>query len=174
MTSQRFGCTAIAAVLMLCVQACAVSAQGVSAAEQQTIISLHNGYRAQHCVPPLAWSAELAASAQRWADKCWISHSPHGRTPTTRYSENIAWGGDRTAASAVDAWYREVDKYDFSKPGFVHGIGHFTQMVWKNTKQVGCGVAQCYFGAFRIWVCHYAPQGNWPGQFPQNVPKRCK
>jgi len=58
--------------------------------------------------------------------------------------------------------------------GFVHGIGHFTQMIWRDSKQLGCGVARCYLGTVRLWVCRYAPTGNWDGQFKQNVPKRCK
>ena len=175
MTSHRFGLIVIAAAFLLWAPMSPVAAEGPSAAEQQTLLSLHNSYRAQHCVPPLAWSAELAASAQAWANKCSLMfHSPRGRSPRERYSENLAWGGDRPASSAVDAWYKEVDGYNFSKPGFVSGLGHFTQMIWKNTKQLGCGVASCYLGTVRFWVCHYAPQGNWPDQFVQNVPRRCK
>jgi uncharacterized protein YkwD len=168
------GRTAITAALLMVLQVAPAFAEGPTAAEQQTMLSLHNSYRAQHCVPALTWSAELAASAQKWAEKCWIGHSPRGKSARDRYSENIAWGGDRTAGSAVDAWYKEVDKYNYGSPGFASSTGHFTQMIWKNTKQIGCGVSSCYFGAIRVWVCHYTPQGNWAGQFPQNVPKRCK
>src|SRR5262249_3765964 len=155
-----FGHAAIAAVLLLLMQANFALADGVSPEEQKTILGMHNAYRTQHCVPALAWSAELAASAQKWADNCWIGHdSQRGR----RIGQNIAWGGDRSAASAVEAWYKEVDKYNYSKPGFVTGIGHFTQMIWKDTKQIGCGVSKCYLGTVRLWVCRYAPTGNWDG-----------
>jgi hypothetical protein len=47
-------------------------------------------------------------------------------------------------------------------------------MVWKDTRQIGCGVAKCYLGTVRLWVCRYGPTGNWAGKYPQNVPKRCK
>jgi uncharacterized protein YkwD len=170
MTFRRFGFTAIAAALSLFMQVSWTSAEGISAAEREIMLSLHNDYRAQHCVPALTWSAELAASAQRWADQCWIGHDKS----RGRVSENLAWGGDRTANSAVDAWYKEVDRYNYSKPVFAASTGHFTNMIWKNTKQIGCGVSKCYLGTVRVWVCRYSPQGNWAGQFPQNVPKRCK
>jgi uncharacterized protein YkwD len=170
MVLPRFGLAAITAALFLLAQLSLALAEPITTAEQQTILSLHNSYRAQHCVPPLTWSAELAAAAQRYAEKCWITHD----SAKGKVSENLAWGGDRSADSAVDAWYKEIGDYNYNKPGFASATGHFTQMVWKGTKQIGCGVAKCYFGAVRFWVCRYTPQGNWAGQFPQNVPQRCK
>ncbi len=170
----RFRClgsVAVAAVLCILVPTSQIAAAGVSTAEQQAILELHNKYRAQHCVPPVEWSAELAAAAQHYADKCWISHNSH---KARGIGENLAWGGERDAASAVDAWYKEVKNYPFNRPAFVSGTGHFTQMIWKDTKQIGCGVAKCYFGTVRFWVCRYTPQGNWDGKFGQNVPRRCK
>ena len=70
-----------------------------------------------------------------------------------------------TTGEAVDMWYNEVDDpgYDFSNPGWDYGTGHFTQVVWKGTTEVGCGVANG-------WVCcRYYPPGNYMGQFPENV-----
>lgn len=163
------GLAAIAAGLSLLALAGGAAAQTVTPEERDTIVKMHNTYRALHCVAPLAWSAELAASAQSWANKCGTKHGPHGR-----FGENLAWGTTRSATSAVYDWYREVEKYNYAKPGLVHGIGHFTQMVWKNTKQIGCGVASCGSWPGRLWVCRYAPAGNWLNQFRQNVPKRCQ
>ena len=170
MCFRRFGPIVIAAVLSAAAQLSTASADNVSTAEQKAILSLHNGYRAEHCVPALTWSAELAAAAQRWAENCWIGHD----SKRGHIGENIAWGGDRSASSAVDAWYKEVKVYNYAKPGFASSTAHFTQMVWKDTKQIGCGVAKCYLGTVRLWVCRYGPTGNWAGKYPQNVPKRCK
>jgi uncharacterized protein YkwD len=170
MIFRRFTAATIAGALTILTQTLPASAQAVSSAEQQALLSLHNSYRAQHCVPAVTWSAELAASAQKWAENCWIGHD----SKRGHIGENIAWGGERTASSAVDAWYREVDVYNYAKPGFASSTAHFTQMVWKETKQIGCGVAKCYLGTVRLWVCRYGPTGNWAGKYPQNVPKRCK
>lgn len=168
--TRRFLARSFAAAVAAAAMLSAAHAAGISPAERETMLNQHNSYRAQHCAPALAWSAELAASAQKWAEQCWIGHDKS----RGRVGENLAWSGDRTAKSAVDAWYQEVDEYNYARPGFAASTGHFTQMVWKNTTQIGCGVAQCYLGSVRLWVCRYSPQGNWAGQFPQNVPKRCK
>ena len=101
MTSRRFGVTAIAVALSLGMQLSCASAETVTKAEREGILSLHNAYRDHHCVPALTWSAELAAAAQKWADKCWIGHDK----TRGHIGENLAWGGDRSAGSAVDAWY---------------------------------------------------------------------
>jgi hypothetical protein len=53
----------------------------------QAVLDAHNAYRAKHCVPALTWSTELAASAQRWANRCQFDRddqNPHG--------ENLFWG----------------------------------------------------------------------------------
>src|SRR5687767_6292897 len=53
----------------------------------QAVLDAHNVYRAKRCVPALTWSAQLAASAQQWANRCDFDHdeaSPHG--------ENLFWG----------------------------------------------------------------------------------
>jgi pathogenesis-related protein 1 len=170
MIFRRFTATMIAGAFTVLAPTPHASAEAVSSAEQQALLSLHNSYRAQHCVPAVTWSAELAASAQKWAENCWIGHD----SKRGHIGENIAWGGERTASSAVDAWYKEVDVYNYAKPGFASSTAHFTQMVWKETKQIGCGVAKCYLGTVRLWVCRYGPTGNWAGKYPQNVPKRCK
>ena len=38
-------------------------------------------------------------------------------------------------------------------------MGHFTQLVWKGSTQIGCGVASC--GGQNFWVCRYSPPGNF-------------
>jgi uncharacterized protein YkwD len=136
--------------------------------DMQAMLDAHNSYRGRHCVPALTWSARLAASAQQWANRCDFNHE--GRTP---YGENLFWGtaGAFSPQSAVVSWYEEIEEHNFSNPDFSEQTGHFTQVVWRTSKQLGCGVASCRGNHF--WVCRYSPPGNVSGQFGRNAPKPC-
>lgn len=135
------------------------------------MVAEHNRFRAQHCVPPVTWSDALAASAQAWADQCQCNHNH----PRGDFGENIACG-HRSLKEAVGSWYSESSDYDFARPGFSSKTGHFTQLVWKGTGQIGCGAtAGCPNANGGIWwVCRYGPPGNFEGQFPENVTPACK
>lgn len=139
------------------------------------LLAAHNKARAAHCAPPLAWSAKLAATAQKWAESlrdhnCAFEHS------RSAYGENLAGGtsGSLDAAAVVEMWYRELDNYDFGRGGFSMDTGHFTQVVWRETTQVGCGMATCRDG-MDLFVCNYDPPGNVEGGYKANVkPVGCK
>ena len=69
-------------------------------------------------------------------------------------------------------WYDEIAQYRFPDGGFSMQTGHFTQVVWRGTKRVGCGRSQCK--GMDIYVCEYDPPGNWEGQYRDNVrPRGC-
>lgn len=70
--------------------------------------------------------------------------------------------------SATKAFYDEVKYYDYNNPGFSQKTGHFTQIVWKNTKQIGAAYATRRDGRF-VLVIRYSPPGNYRYQFRQNV-----
>jgi hypothetical protein len=59
------------------------------------------------------------------------------------YGENLAYGYGNVSAAVV-AWGEEREMYNFGKPtGFTEETGHFTQLVWKSTTQVGCAAFNC-------------------------------
>lgn len=140
----------------------------------QRFVDAHNAVRAKHCAAPLTWSPKLAAVAQKWADTlrdkgCAFGHSGG------QYGENLAAGteGVLDPEATVKMWYDEIEKYKFPNGGFSMETGHFTQVVWRGTTQVGCGHSQCKGND--IWVCNYDPAGNWDGQYRENVlPRGCK
>ena len=116
----------------------------------QVVLDEHNHYRAKHGVPTLTWDPTVAASAQNYANGCPQGHSGGG------YGENMAWG-HADFASAVKAWYDEVQQY-VPGSGFSSGTGHFTQLVWRDTTKLGCGVnAGC---GMATYVCQYDPAGE--------------
>lgn len=147
----------------------ALDATGLADWQKQQLDE-HNLLRAKHCAPALTWSAELAAGAQAWADACQFDHSKANGA----YGENLSAGTNQTAIGAVDSWYSEIKNYDFAAPGTSQGTGHFTQVVWKGSTQLGCGMARCGnifsdFGGAFFYVCRYAPAGNMAGEYEQNV-----
>ena len=50
--------------------------------------------------------------------------------------------------------------------------GHFTQVVWKSSKQIGCAVAvgpwKTFTNSYYVG-CNYLPVGNVLGQYSKNV-----
>ncbi|GAC97049.1 hypothetical protein PHSY_004633 [Pseudozyma hubeiensis SY62] len=142
---------------------------------ESTILSIHNTDRAKHSASPLTWSPTLASAAASWAAKCQWGH-----TPNNPYGQNIAAGTwtDFGAKDATDLWYDEISQYDFNKGEYSDATGHFTQMVWKSSKQLGCALQKCSgeslgfgsgSGEAKYVVCNYDPPGNYIGRFKENV-----
>jgi len=137
------------------------------------ITSAHNAARAAVGVPPLTWDPAIAATAQAYAAQCVFVHSM-----APGLGENLsafAPPGGRTASAPVNGWVAENVDYNYATNTCAAGkvCGHYTQVVWKNSLRVGCGVQSCStnspfmgFPNWEIWVCNYAPQGNIIGQKP--------
>jgi uncharacterized protein YkwD len=137
------------------------------------ITRLHNVVRAEVGVPGLTWDPTIAATAQAYADKCIFQHSG-----AAGLGENLAAyapPGGRTASAPVDDWASEKANYDYASNTCANGqvCGHYTQVVWKNSLRLGCGVQSCStnspfmgFPNWEIWVCNYAPPGNVGGERP--------
>jgi len=132
------------------------------------MLAAHNAWRKKVNVAPLKWSESLAGIAQAWADTlrtegCRMEHRPAGA-----YGENLAWaGGQRlTPEEVLELWGREAAFYDHDANSCRAGKSclHYTQVVWRNTTEVGCAVARCEDS--EVWVCNYAPPGNWAGEKP--------
>lgn len=87
----------------------------------------------------MTWSNELADFAQSVANTCKFEHS-HGP-----YGENLAVGvgGGYNVEKAFTSWSDESKDYDWNNPGFDSKTGHFTQVVWKDTSELGCASALC-------------------------------
>lgn len=138
----------------------------------QTFLNAHNTFRAKHGAAPLVWDNLLASKAQQWAAGCKFQHSGGKLGP---YGENLAAGTGSAydIRAAIKSWTDEVSSYNPNNPV----PSHFTQVVWKSTKKVGCGVQMCKgifdpkFGLAKYVVCEYSPPGNVIGHFKENVQK---
>ncbi|GME30453.1 allergen v5 tpx-1-related protein [Neofusicoccum parvum] len=128
-------------------------------------VKLHNKYRAKHVdTPPLEWDETLAQTATAHSQKCVFEHSQDNNL-----GENLAMGTGLTAQQTVQMWYDEIDQYNqyWGKNDVPMDVMHFTQVVWKKTTKVGCGMADCSQG--KLATCNYSPAGNMLGTFATNV-----
>lgn len=129
------------------------------------MLAAHNAVRAQVGVPPLKWSAQLAAQAQGWANRL-LSTSRFAHRPNSPYGENIfeIAGASASPEQVVESWAAESRDYDYAANKCRKVCGHYTQLIWSTTRSVGCAVAR---GPRReIWVCNYDPPGNYIGKRP--------
>jgi pathogenesis-related protein 1 len=147
------------------------------------IIAAHNKLRAEVGVSKkLSYSEDLAASAQAWAENlkrtnhCQMRHSK----PDGLYGENLFWGSavswtdgrkelqKVTSKQVVENWGSEGADYDYASNQCASGkvCGHYTQIVWRTTTMVGCGMAVCEDSQEQVWACQYQPAGNWVGKKP--------
>jgi uncharacterized protein YkwD len=138
-----------------------------SVAMMEDALSIHNQFRKLHHAPNLVWDDTLALYAENYAKKCRFQHS------SSPYGENLA-AGFPSIIAAVKVWYAENEHYSYWRPGFSSRTGHFTQVVWKSTKRLGCGFANCdgkNGTPGKFWVCEYGPPGNVTnrGYFSANV-----
>ena len=132
----------------------------------------HNIYREKHHVPPVTLNREICLLAQKHANIMALNedflHS-HNTYKGEELAENLFMftGNKISGENMVETWYNEGKDYDYNGD-FQKGSGHFTQIVWKETKEVGFAYAQSKNGTFYA-VGHYYPPGNFLGEFSNNV-----
>ena len=126
----------------------------------------------------LVWNEELAAVAQRWADQCTFGHDSERKKSDGTYVGQNAYIGMSSQTSdqaslmasmggSAQAWYDEVTDPGFDaaniKPYvFSSGTGHYTQVVWAETEEMGCGWTYYEEDGWQksLVVCNYAVGGN--------------
>ncbi|XP_017289457.1 Golgi-associated plant pathogenesis-related protein 1-like [Kryptolebias marmoratus] len=128
---------------------------------KKIFLDTHNMYRAMHKASLLTYNSELCTNAQEWADHL-LKEKKLGHSPT-KDGENVYYFSSTVCAKqkgneAVDSWYSEIKDYDFNNPGFKSGVGHFTQVVWQSSTELGVGVATN--GNTVFVVGQYRPAGN--------------
>ncbi|MGH6877162.1 MAG: CAP domain-containing protein, partial [Rhizomicrobium sp.] len=141
-----------------------------TAKQKIELLAAHNKYRSQVGDQALTWSDDLAASAQIWAQH--LAKDVHAlkHSGALAKGENLAmWTAGRASLTQlVDLWGAEKHYFvessfpNVSTTGDWKTVAHYTQMIWRNTTEVGCGLATG--GGDDYLVCQYAPQGNFMGQ----------
>ncbi|MEE3717094.1 CAP family protein [Tumidithrix elongata RA019] len=161
------GATTISILFSTTVPLGAIQAQS-NGVNQTEILNAHNLYRRDLNLPALTWSDDLAKSAQQWADR--LAATNRFEHSGTNNGENI-WKGSAkwfSQSQMVGSWGIEKQNFvlgifpDISKTGQWSDVGHYSQIIWRNTTEVGCGLATD--GINDIFVCQYNPPGNYQGE----------
>ncbi|MHA6723316.1 CAP domain-containing protein [Sphingomonas sp. RS2018] len=148
-------------------------ANGVDGMYEIRILAAHNKERATADLAPLRWDPALAESAKAWANHLAATdafeHAPESRKPQ---GENL-WAGTRGyygLERQIDAWVREKKYFrsgifpNNSTTGRVGDVGHYTQLMWRETQAVGCATVTGRTDDYL--VCRYSNAGNYRGQIP--------
>ena len=147
-----------------------LAAQTSADTMSREMLAAHNQVRAGVRLPPLVWSPELAAVAQQWANEL-LAGGRSAHRPKHQYGENLfeIRGGRSSPTEVVASWAAEARDYDLARNTCRARAqcGHYTQIVWRNTKEVGCGAAR--LPGREVWVCNYSPPGNWIGERPYRL-----
>ena len=179
--------TAALILSLVLVRASGAQDNGVDA---MCMLDGHNTLRAAVGVPELRWADGLARQAANWAEELKKSGCGMKHSPAAKLGENLYWAsplktGARsksqrawkwrltpqpiTEASVVASWATEQPWYSQANntcnAPSGKTCGHYTQIVWAGTREVGCGKAMCDDSS-QVWVCNYAPAGNVIGQRP--------
>jgi hypothetical protein len=169
----RFGRLAGAAALCLCLPLLA-GATGRLTSLDGRILAAHNRERSDAGLPAMRWDAALAADAAEWGEQLAamddIEHSPDDPDDEDPQGENLWLGtsGYFTPEQMVGMWVEEKRHFVArpipyaSKTGNFDDVGHYTQLMWRETGEVGCALTE---GAENeILVCRYSTAGNVEGE----------
>ena len=143
---------------------------------RKVVLGMHNEERQSLGLAPLAWDSALAQDAARYARQMATTnrfqHSARA-SRTVPSGENLWMGPRRLYAydTMIGAFldekrlFRRVGKLpDISSSGRWEDVGHYTQMIWRGTRKVGCAVAEGQNDDYL--VCRYFPAGNSFGKGP--------
>lgn len=125
-------------------------------------LKAHNEFRSRHGVPLLKLSKKLCKHAEEWA-RILASRGILLHRNNSSYGENIfcSWSSNAnnnhvSGREPVDNWYNEISQHVFHKEPTTLKTGHFTQVVWKESRELGVGMAKNRSGEVFV-VANYDP-----------------
>ncbi|KAG0535195.1 hypothetical protein BDA96_04G345400 [Sorghum bicolor] len=165
------GAAALGIALLVLLAGCAGNAGayygGGGGDMRYQFLAQQNAARASMGLPPLIWDERVASYARWYAQSrrgdCALVHS------SGPYGENLFWGSGTgwAPSQAVGAWLSERPRYDYWSNSCYGGMcGHYTQIMWRSTRRVGCAEVTCYNGRGTFITCNYDPPGNYVGVRP--------
>lgn len=152
------------------------------------MLAAHNKWRGEVAVAELRWSETLRQRAEKWAAE--LKRRNHCKMKHSGPAENLFWAGPLKTADAKDGngnwiWHNSLqaiteadvaNDWGSERQWFEYAsntcsaptgksCGHYTQVVWRDSQEVGCARAVCDDFS-QVWVCNYEPAGNVQGEKP--------
>ncbi|KAM7442049.1 hypothetical protein ABFA07_008966 [Porites harrisoni] len=159
------------------------------------VLRSHNAYRRTHGSPDLHLDDQMICDAQKYAEdiafKGVLKHQSSQILAKKSLGENIGMSCApvrdgplsygkiiKMAKNVAKHWYDEVCQYNFDDPKAVPKTGHFTEVVWSGSKNLGIGHAVGKNPEIPGYECvyvvgRYKPAGNIIGgqRLKMNVKK---
>lgn len=138
-------------------------------------LQAHNNYREEHHALRLRWSDKLATEAEKMAyDMAMKGTVERSEVATAMgYGENVAKitgvPFNDAGSVATDVWYSESSNYSYSYPRVTPQTDAFTQLIWRETKEIGMGCAKDTATNDLYVVALYKPPGNDRRRLRENV-----
>jgi len=133
-----------------------------------------NQYRTKHHVNNLMYDNIISNTSQNWASYLSV-RKLFQHSNNRQYGENLSWYGGykndiiNLIKRSIDAWYKEIQYYDFNKPGYSSKTGHATALLWASTTSFGVGYSYNTSNRTAVVVVNFSPPGNVLNQFKENV-----
>lgn len=142
--------------------------------EAERLLVVHNAERTRLGLPPLAWSASLARDAGDYARvlaaRGRLEHASaqarKGRGENLWMGTADAWDAGEMVEMFLEErrYFRAAPFPEVSLTGQWKDAGHYSQIVWRDTREVGCAIETAK--GMDVLVCRYSPAGNIVGQLP--------
>ena len=169
--ARRLGAAAALAML----SSLLIGSIGLDTNFDSRLLAAHNRERSAAGLEPLRWDDGLKADAAEWA--AYLAETGEfehmeDEDEAEPQGENL-WEGTRAAFTPEDMvgmWIAEKRHFkpgifpDNSRTGNLDDVGHYTQLMWRDTGKVGC--ARSSNDENDVLVCRYAAAGNVIGERP--------
>ncbi len=137
----------------------------------EQVVSLHNGARQKYGFAPLVWNEKLSAEARLWAEELLETNRFEHSQNRRNVGENL-WMGTTYAYDVKEMMGAFLAEEAYFVPGVFPNVsrtgipwktvGHYTQIIWPETREVGCAIARG--DEDDVLVCRYWPAGNVYGR----------